>query len=291
MNAINIDFAQFVQIQHSQPVTTSEFIAKAFGKAHKDVLRKIDQIAREIKASFYKRNFAPLEKRVKSNLGNGTYLTRSYELTKDGFMLLVMGFTGKDAMAIKIAYIEAFNAMAEKIKQSEVKAVSIDHRVSSTQKRAIREAVAARCGRTGESWQKVYYNLHVYLGVNDIAAIPASMFQTALRYLDSMENAPQRCGRSQSDVVLLTDHEISRFATVVYYLDSAARQLKELCGPLREMGAVERAGAAWTMWSESQRWLGHCRQTLKRVQPNMSDMVFREHVAGSLSRMAQLENG
>lgn len=40
-----------------------------------------------------------------------------FEMTKDGFMLLVMGYRTKKAMAIKIAYIKAFNFMAEQIQQ------------------------------------------------------------------------------------------------------------------------------------------------------------------------------
>lgn len=34
-----------------------------------------------------------------------------YYLTRDGFTLLAMGFTGKKALQFKIAYIEAFNKM------------------------------------------------------------------------------------------------------------------------------------------------------------------------------------
>lgn len=113
MNAISINFQNFVQIQNSQIVTTSEFVAQAFGKQHKHVLEKIEQISKEIKASFFEPNFRLKAKQVKT--GFGFRETKSYELTKDGFMLLVMGFTGKQAMAIKIAYIEAFNAMSEAI--------------------------------------------------------------------------------------------------------------------------------------------------------------------------------
>ncbi len=40
---------------------------------------------------------------------------QSYEMTKDGFMFLVMGFTGKKAAAIKEAYINAFNEMKPQI--------------------------------------------------------------------------------------------------------------------------------------------------------------------------------
>lgn len=39
-----------------------------------------------------------------------------YLMTRDGFSLLVMGFTGKEALQWKLKYIEAFNKMEEMIK-------------------------------------------------------------------------------------------------------------------------------------------------------------------------------
>lgn len=190
MNAINIDLAQFVQIHHSEPVTTSDFVAKAFGKRHDDVLKKIEQIKAQIIDSFYFRNFAETVKERESPLG-GKIKSKAYELTKDGFMLLVMGFTGKDAMAIKIAYIEAFNAMAEKLKAMEAPAVQLPHTISAEEAERISEKVLERCGRTGETFQKVYRGLHEYLGVDSYHHIPASMFATAMRYLDSLPQAPE----------------------------------------------------------------------------------------------------
>lgn len=115
MTAIAINFQDFIQVQNNQAVTTSEFVAKAFEKRHADVLRKIDELLTQVPDYFSKRNFAPTEKTSKQTFGER--IERAYELTKDGFMLLVMGFTGKAAMQIKIAYIQAFNAMAETLKQ------------------------------------------------------------------------------------------------------------------------------------------------------------------------------
>jgi len=43
---------------------------------------------------------------------------KSYELTRDGFSLLVMGFTGKKALEWKLKYIEAFNLMENKLRNS-----------------------------------------------------------------------------------------------------------------------------------------------------------------------------
>ena len=39
-------------------------------------------------------------------------------MNRDGFSLLVMGFTGKEAMAWKIRYIQAFSEMEAKIREN-----------------------------------------------------------------------------------------------------------------------------------------------------------------------------
>ncbi|MBW3096831.1 Rha family transcriptional regulator [Pseudohoeflea coraliihabitans] len=86
---------------------TSIDVAKNFDKAHKDVLRAIDGCRENCGEEFDQRNFAPIEYRD----GKGrTY--RAYEMSRDGFSLVVMGFTGKAAMRWKVAYISAFDRMA-----------------------------------------------------------------------------------------------------------------------------------------------------------------------------------
>jgi len=117
MNAI-INVQDFVQIKNSQTVTTSEFIAQAFKKRHNDVLRNIDNLLADIDPAFAAQNFRETEALRDNPLTGGKTKSRAYELTKDGFMLLVMGFTGKAALAIKIAYIQAFNQMAQMLSGS-----------------------------------------------------------------------------------------------------------------------------------------------------------------------------
>ncbi|WMY91869.1 Rha family transcriptional regulator [Snodgrassella communis] len=191
MNAVAIDFEQFVQINHSEPVTTSEFVAKAFGKKHCDVLRKIEEICTQVPDSFGERNFALLEKERKNNLGFFVK-NKVYELTKDGFILLVMGFTGKNAMSIKIAYINAFNAMAEKLRQIQAQQhVSISHLISKEQADNIQLAVEQRSQRTGESYQKIYAGLHAYLRIDSYKTMPVEHYTAALKYLESVPDAPE----------------------------------------------------------------------------------------------------
>ena len=57
----------------------------------------------------------------RSNFGLVEYIDKKgekrpmFEMTKDGFLLLVMGYKTKKAMAIKIAYIKAFNFMQDQL--------------------------------------------------------------------------------------------------------------------------------------------------------------------------------
>jgi Rha family phage regulatory protein len=89
--------------------TTSQIIAAKFGKQHKDVLRKIEALGAP--DEFTKRNFTLSE--YQDSTGRAL---PSYELTRDGFALLVMGFTGKRAMAWKIKFLEAFNSMEAQLR-------------------------------------------------------------------------------------------------------------------------------------------------------------------------------
>ncbi|MFW7204156.1 Rha family transcriptional regulator [Serratia sp. BNK-17] len=107
----------FISSQNGNLITTSYAIAEAFGKTHSDVLRRIKTL--DAPEDFTKRNFAFSYKINKlANNKKDIYVNT----TKDGFMLLVMGFTGKKAMAIKIAYINAFNMMAEELARQQKQA-------------------------------------------------------------------------------------------------------------------------------------------------------------------------
>ena len=89
--------------------TTSLDIAEKFGKMHKDVLKAIRNL--ECPEEFKWRNFAPLSQTVRG--GTQEY----YMISRDGFTLLAMGFTGKEAIQWKIRYIEAFNRMEQTIRK------------------------------------------------------------------------------------------------------------------------------------------------------------------------------
>ncbi len=102
--------ATLVAEYDGKPTTTSLIVAEYFSKRHADVLRAIDSMAGECGADFHQRSFAPMTYTVSTGKG-AQREDRAVRISKDGFTLLAMGFTGKKAMKFKLDYIRAFNAM------------------------------------------------------------------------------------------------------------------------------------------------------------------------------------
>ncbi len=98
--------------------TTSLQVAEDFGKRHDDVLKAISRL--ECSEEFRLRNFAETPYIHPQN-GN-TY--KMYNLTRDGFTFLAMGFTGSKAAAWKEKYIRAFNLMETRLREQEGRALS-----------------------------------------------------------------------------------------------------------------------------------------------------------------------
>lgn len=93
--------------QNGEPVASSREIAKCFGKEHKHVLAAIRQIlvAENSATKFF--HEATFEYRGQK--------FPEYLMNRDGFSLLAMGFTGKEAVQWKLKYIAAFNAMEKQL--------------------------------------------------------------------------------------------------------------------------------------------------------------------------------
>ena len=99
---------ELVMVENNQVVVSSRQVAENFGKQHKDVLESIRGIlAAENSATKFFRE---------STFENRGKHYPEYIMNRDGFSLLVMGFTGKEAMTWKIRYIQAFNEMEAKIR-------------------------------------------------------------------------------------------------------------------------------------------------------------------------------
>ena len=101
--------SDLVTIDGQQVVTSSRNVAEHFEKRHADVLETIEKLKTE--NSVLTKMFFETTYKVDGN--NKSY--KEYLMNRDGFSLLVMGFTGAKALAWKLRYIEAFNAMEAKL--------------------------------------------------------------------------------------------------------------------------------------------------------------------------------
>ena len=109
MTVANSNIDELVQVNNEQVVTDSRKVAEVFGKEHKNVIQSIENIKAEnsaVSSMFYETDYTA---------GTGKHY-KMYLMNRDGFSLLVMGFTGKKALEWKIKYIEAFNAMEKQLK-------------------------------------------------------------------------------------------------------------------------------------------------------------------------------
>ena len=95
-----------VSVHDGRPAVTSREVSRYFNKRHDAVLRDIAAITSNCPESFSAHNFVGA-----SYLDEQAKNRPMYIIHRDGFMLLVMGYTGKKALALKLAYIEAFNRM------------------------------------------------------------------------------------------------------------------------------------------------------------------------------------
>lgn len=110
--------------ENNQIFCTSLDVAKVFNKRHHNVLRDIENILkdlREIGDPLDLLNFEEIVRISKTtNPKNGKLVNRKYphyNLTRDGFSLLAMGFTGAKALQWKIAFLNAFNQMEKLLKK------------------------------------------------------------------------------------------------------------------------------------------------------------------------------
>ena len=162
----------------------------------------------------------------------------------------------------------------------------------------LRQAVSALVGKCNIDYSSAYNMVHQRFGVAAIEDIPAERLNDAVQYVHTitlcsgingevLDRLPENM-QPKPNGITFSEQQVSRFGTAVYFLDWATRQLAELSIPLKMLGAREKGVAAHTLWSESQSWLKHCRAALQEAQAQMHDPYYRDHLAGSLQKMANL---
>lgn len=113
-------------------VTTSRNIAEVFSKEHRNVIRDI----RTLLENNPDKDFGQLNFEQSSYLNEQNKEQPEFLLTRDGTMLLIMGYTGEKALALKTAYIRRFNEMEQQLKEKQqeptLTVMTLDQKVSLT---------------------------------------------------------------------------------------------------------------------------------------------------------------
>ena len=100
-----------VFMKDGEVFASSRDVAEFFGKRHDHVIRDIRNLI-ESEPKLGLLNFGEFKNKDLT----GTH-TSHYNMDRDGFTLLAMGFTGSKALKWKLRYIEAFNSMEAELRR------------------------------------------------------------------------------------------------------------------------------------------------------------------------------
>ena len=174
-----------VSIVSGSPVVSSLSVAEHFEKQHKNVLRQIDALKSDLAADITGLNFEPSEYTDPT----GRTLP-SYNLSRDGFTLLAMGFTGKKALAWKVRYIEAFNAMEAQLRGRPEPCTQ--EPITTAQRDRLREIMDI-CVRPlpeqywAEGYREGWTRFHRHFDVSSYERLPRRCFDAACNWLTALD--------------------------------------------------------------------------------------------------------
>lgn len=147
-------------IHDGSVTTTSLQVAKFFGKRHRDVLRAIRTLTTEMPED-HARNFARMVHVVE--IGSGaSRQEEAVRMTREGFMLLAMGFTGKEALRWKLDYIAAFNRMEAELQKPayDPARIQLAHSLAAQAAAQVTQIVFdAIASGSNSDWRRVRYLL------------------------------------------------------------------------------------------------------------------------------------
>lgn len=176
-----------VSLIEGRPATTSIAISKHFSKDHGKVIRDIRNLIAGCPNDFTEANFG-LSKFIDPT---GRSLPM-YTVHFDGFILLVMGYTGKKALGMKLAYIAAFNAMREQLEAQSLQKMqqlpASDAPLTPDQQctlKAMVRALVEKGGHYAAIWSR--FNNHFRLG--SYKQLPQARMSEAVDYLMRFEVA------------------------------------------------------------------------------------------------------
>ncbi len=228
-----------LSIHNGVVTTTSTQVAQFFGKRHDNVLRAIRALIRETASDNRFLNFEETVE-VRENPSGGAPISMpAYRMDRDGFMLLAMGFTGKEALRWKLAYIAAFNRMEAELQKPAYDPARIElaHSLAAQAAAQVTQTVfeAIASGRNSD-WRRVRYLLRFGYDSDGQPTIPQAQVVGDDQMVTSLNALAQHIAKHD---VIPSDAQLAALVT------ACAHQLSERA-QIRELRAANKAAAAAT---------------------------------------------
>lgn len=207
--------APVLSLVNGTPRASSLTLSEHFGKRHCDVLRSITQTMHNLPESFNGRNFASVEYTDPKGETRPCYL-----MTRDGFSIVVMGFTGKEAMKWKVRYIEAFNAMERELSSPRAEPVAL---ATKAERKPVVDLCRAWVAVAPMGYGGAHKQLNAHFGINSIEEMTTAMVPQAVAWLEAKIAEAQ----SGHTVITVSDEKLSTRVQAMVDLMNATTALQD----------------------------------------------------------------
>lgn len=229
-----------VSLIAGRPATTSLAIADHFGKPHDRVLKDIRNLCGNCPESFSAVNFDGTE--YADEQGKQRPM---FTVFFDGFILLAMGYTGKRALQIKLAYIEAFNAMEAALRAPASLPLSPFPRVrtlSKSRRQELNDLVLAKLAHVPPAfvWKTrmaIWTAFNSHFSIPRYNLLPEARMGEALAFLSELEVGPNGLVSRRTPQLPLPVDDARRTASALSALIEQARDVLAALPAVREVEA------------------------------------------------------
>ena len=260
-----------LSVIHNRATASSREVAIIFEKNHDDVLKAIRNL--EIPDDFRSVNFADVEIIEENAIGGK--INKSYvAITRDGFTILAMGFTGKKAMQFKLAYIAAFNKMeAELMRQAQAQipeAVLTSEHVREVQKLigdSVYKALPKETRALG--FKAIYRTIKDHFKVGSYKDVPERRYGEVMQFVFDFRFTPKVL-TAREDTSPSLQHEKIDEKTLA---ETIAEEI------MKRMPIAQQSPQPMTNWHEAWSMLEETDEdlisALKRLKSRVKDILPR----------------
>lgn len=225
---MNTSLTPIVDLVEGRPFVSSVRVSEHFEKPHNRVLENIREILNDLPDELRASNFRQSQReRIMPTGGKRTY--PAYLLSRDGFTLLAMGFTGKKALAWKVRYIQAFNEMERALLEGQHgQPVAIAPRLATkAERKPLVDLVRMWVSMAPIGYGPAFRQVNTAMGVSSVEDMTVETVQRAIAWvqarIDAIQNAPKALPPAEPDLpedlrrrLAVHAHECLAFASEVH---------------------------------------------------------------------------